>query len=139
MNFLGILQKGLKIAPPEAPTTGHMFGKGIYFSDSFQKSFNYTTGTTRILLLCEVALGKIAELYQATELLKATQGFDSVHGVGLNFPDPNKDVVISNGMILPLGNIIKRTDLTNQIVLNQNEYIVYEEDRVKIRYMVCIN
>jgi poly [ADP-ribose] polymerase len=34
-NFMGILAGGLKIAPPEAPTTGYMFGKGIYFADMF--------------------------------------------------------------------------------------------------------
>ncbi|XP_075147428.1 poly [ADP-ribose] polymerase-like [Haematobia irritans] len=27
-NFAGILSHGLKIAPPEAPVTGYMFGKG---------------------------------------------------------------------------------------------------------------
>ena len=27
-NFVGILSQGLRIAPPEAPITGHMFGKG---------------------------------------------------------------------------------------------------------------
>jgi poly [ADP-ribose] polymerase len=27
-NFVGILSQGLRIAPPEAPKTGYMFGKG---------------------------------------------------------------------------------------------------------------
>lgn len=27
-NFVGILSQGLRIAPPEAPSTGYMFGKG---------------------------------------------------------------------------------------------------------------
>lgn len=31
-NFVGILSNGLKIAPPEAPVTGYMFGKGLYLS-----------------------------------------------------------------------------------------------------------
>ena len=29
-NFAGILGQGLRIAPPEAPVTGYMFGKGVY-------------------------------------------------------------------------------------------------------------
>jgi hypothetical protein len=37
-NFLGILGQGLRIAPPEAPTSGYMFGKGIYFADLFRKA-----------------------------------------------------------------------------------------------------
>jgi Poly(ADP-ribose) polymerase catalytic domain len=33
--------QGLKVAPPEAPTTGYMFGKGVYFADMSSKSANY--------------------------------------------------------------------------------------------------
>jgi len=40
-NFMGIIAKGLKVAPPEAPATGYMFGKGIYLSDMFTKAHNY--------------------------------------------------------------------------------------------------
>jgi len=40
-NFVGILNQGCRIAPPEAPTTGYMFGKGIYFADVASKSANY--------------------------------------------------------------------------------------------------
>merc|ERR1740129_1509098 len=32
-NWSGILSQGLRIAPPEAPVTGYMFGKGLYFSN----------------------------------------------------------------------------------------------------------
>lgn len=49
---------GLRIAPPEAPVTGYMFGKGVYFADMFSKSANYcfASRTVRdgVLLLCEV-------------------------------------------------------------------------------------
>jgi hypothetical protein len=40
-NYAGILSQGLRIAPPEAPVTGYMFGKGIYFADMVSKSANY--------------------------------------------------------------------------------------------------
>ena len=59
---LCILQ-GLRIAPPEAPVTGYMFGKGIYFADMVTKSANYCctsrSNNTGLLLLCEVALGNM--------------------------------------------------------------------------------
>lgn len=32
-NYVGILSQGLRIAPPEAPSTGYLFGKGVYFAD----------------------------------------------------------------------------------------------------------
>lgn len=40
-NFVGILSQGLRIAPPEAPSTGYNYGKGIYLADQFVKSCNY--------------------------------------------------------------------------------------------------
>ena len=59
---MGILSEGLRIAPPEAPVTGYMFGKGVYFADVPSKSANYCHASPEnpegILLLCEVALGK---------------------------------------------------------------------------------
>jgi poly [ADP-ribose] polymerase len=60
---VGILSQGLRIAPKEAPSTGYMFGKGVYFSDVASKSANYCGATSDfpygLLLLCEVALGNV--------------------------------------------------------------------------------
>ena len=62
-NYAGILSQGLRIAPPEAPVTGYMFGKGIYFADMVSKSANYCFATPDnsrgLLLLGEVALGNM--------------------------------------------------------------------------------
>lgn len=38
LNYVGILSEGLRIAPPDAPVSGYMFGKGIYFTDVPSKS-----------------------------------------------------------------------------------------------------
>ena len=55
-NYVGILSKGLRIAPPEAPVTGYMFGKGVYFADMVSKSANYCHTSKRsnrgLMLLC---------------------------------------------------------------------------------------
>jgi len=55
--------QGLRIAPPEAPATGYMFGKGIYFADMVSKSANYCftspANSVGLMLLCEVALGNM--------------------------------------------------------------------------------
>jgi len=55
--------QGLRIAPPEAPVTGYMFGKGIYFADMVSKSANYCftshVNSVGLMLLCEVALGNM--------------------------------------------------------------------------------
>lgn len=60
-NFGGILSQGLRIAPPEAPVNGYMFGKGVYLADMSSKSANYcvphVSNDTALLLLCETELG----------------------------------------------------------------------------------
>jgi poly [ADP-ribose] polymerase len=60
-NFGGILSQGSRIAPPEAPVSGYMFGKGIYLADMSSKSANYCCPHISyghaLLLLCEAELG----------------------------------------------------------------------------------
>lgn len=56
-NFVGILSQGLRIAPPEAPVSGYLFGKGIYLADMAQKSIHYCRShgsDTALILLIEV-------------------------------------------------------------------------------------
>lgn len=57
-NFVGILSQGLRIAPPEAPVSGYLFGKGIYLADMIDKSAHYCRSygsDTALCLLVEVA------------------------------------------------------------------------------------
>lgn len=56
-NYIGILSNGLKIAPPEAPVTGYMFGKGSYslfgsFSSSYEIAYIWFLLHTIRYLLC---------------------------------------------------------------------------------------
>jgi len=84
-NFLGILSEGLRIAPASASVSGHAFGKGIYFSDMFAKSYPYCHGISNessFLLLCEVALGKMDEQFSFKYMEQPPEGFDSVVGLG---------------------------------------------------------
>ena len=57
-NLCHVNLPGLRIAPPEAPATGYMFGKGVYFADMFSNSADYCNAspaaTAGVLLLCEV-------------------------------------------------------------------------------------
>ena len=68
-NYGGILSQGLRIAPPEAPVSGYMFGKGVYLADMSSKSANYccsgSSGGHALLLLCEAELG--TPLYELTD------------------------------------------------------------------------
>lgn len=91
-NYVGIISQGLRIAPPEAPVTGYMFGKGIYFADMVSKSANYCGTSVNnpigCILLCDVALGVPNELtqadYNANELPPGTH---STKGTGKTAPN----------------------------------------------------
>jgi poly [ADP-ribose] polymerase 2/3/4 len=98
-NYGGILSKGLRIAPPEAPPSGYMFGKGIYLADMSSKSANYCfadhSGKTGLLLLCEAELGKpMLELtagdYMAGQLASEA-GAMTTWGKGMTAPLAWKD------------------------------------------------
>ncbi|KAL9435647.1 hypothetical protein AB3S75_021841 [Citrus x aurantiifolia] len=107
-NWTGILSQGLRIAPPEAPATGYMFGKGVYFADMFSKSANYCyappSATAGVLLLCEVALGDMSELLDANyDADKLPDGKLSTKGVGQTAPDPLEAETLEDGVIVPLG------------------------------------
>ncbi|BFZ12172.1 hypothetical protein BsWGS_15210 [Bradybaena similaris] len=137
-NFAGILSQGLRIAPPEAPVTGYMFGKGVYFADMVSKSANYCrttkTDNTGVLLLCDVALGDMYELTHAEHVSKLPKGKHSTKGIGKVCPDPAQAYVTSDGVTIPLGPGVDSgvTDTS----LQYNEFIVYDTAQVNIKYLL---
>lgn len=140
-NWTGILSQGLRIAPPEAPVTGYMFGKGVYFADMFSKSANYcyptSTSADGVLLLCEVALGDMAELltskYDADRL---PEGKLSTKGVGATAPDYSKAQKLEDGLIVPLAKPKKNSGIKGHLLYN--EYIVYNVEQIRMRYVVNV-
>jgi len=136
-NFAGILSQGLRIAPPEAPVTGYMFGKGIYFADMVSKSANYCctnrTNNTGLLLLCDVALGNMYERTKADYIEKLPAGFHSTKGVGKTAPNPEEFDQI-DGCKVPLGKSLK--DTTKKTDLLYNEFIVYDVAQVQSKYLL---
>uniref|UniRef100_A0A3Q3B584 Poly [ADP-ribose] polymerase n=1 Tax=Kryptolebias marmoratus TaxID=37003 RepID=A0A3Q3B584_KRYMA len=142
-NWVGILSKGLRVAPPEAPVTGYMFGKGIYFADMSSKSANYCfanqSNHVGLLLLCEVALGDCNELLDADyEANNLPAGKHSTKGLGQTGPDPRNAVQL-NGAAVPMGPAVKTgAGKTNGYSLLYNEFIVYNPAQVRMRYLLRI-
>jgi len=140
-NWAGILGQGLRIAPPEAPVTGYMFGKGVYFADMSSKSANYCftsrSHNTGLLLLCEVSLGKPNKLlnadYNASSLPKGCQ---SVQGLGRVEPSKLEEV---GGAKLAMGPP-KNTKVDNKggYTLQYNEFIVYNTNQIKMKYLARV-
>ena len=139
-NFVGILSHGLKIAPPEAPVTGYMFGKGIYFADMVSKSANYCCtsrlNSTGLMLLSEVALGDMMECKQAKYVTKLPNDKHSVKGCGKTYPNPNEAHVREDGVHIPLGKAITDTKLASSLLYN--EFIVYDIAQVNVQYLFRI-
>ncbi|ORX89903.1 PARP-domain-containing protein [Basidiobolus meristosporus CBS 931.73] len=149
-NYLGILSQGLRVAPVEAPCTGYMFGKGVYFADMFDKSVGYSindSNATRgysCLLLCEVALGDMFEATEAKYMESAPDGFLSTKGLGRYGPDFRKALHDNDGLIIPQGPVIERAAKLDskkrkiEFSLNHNEYIVYNVDQIRLKYIVLV-
>ena len=151
-NLIGIFSNGLKIAPPEAPMTGYLFGKGIYLADMYEKSINYCDIFTdknskknySYILLCEAALGEIYETsnnnLDVENLPFLKEGYNSLKSVSYRGPDLKKNFICNNGIIIPLGNIInyQKGININQYITQNPEYIIYDVSQIKIRYIVQI-
>ncbi|XP_044873903.1 protein mono-ADP-ribosyltransferase PARP4 isoform X1 [Mauremys mutica] len=120
-NFVGILSRGLLL--PKIVVEDHgmertdigNLGSGIYFSDSISTSTKYSLPSemdgTRLLAVCNVALGTCLDLYKKDlSLTNAPAGYDSVHGV-------RKTANISSDF-------------------EDDEFVVYKTCQVKMRYIV---
>ncbi|NXC42205.1 PARP4 polymerase, partial [Penelope pileata] len=120
-NFMGILSRGLLM--PKVVVEDHgvertdigNLGSGIYFSDSISASIKYSSPSemdgTRLLAVCDVALGSCLDLYERDFSLNAAPSdYDSVHGVR------------------------KTADVSSDF--EDDEFVVYNTAQVKIRYVV---
>lgn len=138
-NFVGILNQGLRIAPPEAPVTGYMFGKGVYFADLVSKSAQYCYVDKKdpvgLMLLSEVALGEMCELKKATYMEKPPKGKHSTKGLGKTVPLESefakwRDVTVPCGK--PVPSSVRASELM------YNEYIVYNTAQVKMQFLLKV-
>ena len=144
-NWCGILSTGLRIAPPEAPVTGYMFGKGVYFADMVSKSANYCFATSAnpdgVLLLSEVSLGtpyeKLRAEYEADASCRRA-GKGHTWGKGKTAPDPAgaRTLPGDGGLKVPMGKG-KPTDQDGSSLL-YNEFIVYDTQQIKQKYVLRV-
>ncbi|XP_066225211.1 protein mono-ADP-ribosyltransferase PARP4 [Saccopteryx leptura] len=123
-SFVGILSRGL-LLPKVVEDRGVKrtdignLGSGIYFSNSLSTSIKYShpgqTDGTRLVVICDVALGKCMDLHKRdSSLTEAPPGYDSVHGV----PET----------------------ATGTTDFEDDEFVVYRTNQVKMKYIVkfCI-
>ncbi|XP_059175605.1 poly [ADP-ribose] polymerase tankyrase-like [Physella acuta] len=138
-NLLSILNRGLLVAPPEARMSGWAYGKGIYLSDSFNKSASYVWSDSgnMYMLLCEVALGEIKDYYKEQRAGNAQKNSDKSYNsvVVQSHPycfSPSDWFILPSGVSIAQ-NSSQASHITNSIM---TEYIVSDPAQVCLRYLV---
>ncbi|KAK4482324.1 hypothetical protein RD792_009477 [Penstemon davidsonii] len=139
-NFIGILSQGLRIAPPEAPATGYMFGKGLYFADLVSKSAQYCFTDRKnpvgLMLLSEVALGEVYELTKSKYMDKPPKGKHSTKGLGKKVPLESEHVKWKDDIVVPCGKPVASNVRASELMYN--EYIVYDTAQVKMQFLLKV-
>ncbi|KNA14275.1 hypothetical protein SOVF_108920 isoform A [Spinacia oleracea] len=139
-NFVGILSQGLRIAPPEAPATGYMFGKGVYFADLVSKSAQYCYTDRKnpvgLMLLSEVALGQVHELKKAQYMDKPPRGKHSTKGLGKKVPNEAGYAKWRDEVVVPCGKPVDSKVKASELMYN--EYIVYDTAQVKMQFLLKV-
>ena len=73
-NMLGILSKGLLIAPFESEISGNKYGNGIYLSNSFKKSSYYCSGgSKKYVLLVDTFLDKVYKESETNKFINSKE------------------------------------------------------------------
>lgn len=147
-NLMGIFYNGLRIAPSEGGYNGSNLGKGIYFSDAFQRSIPFSShfncdfkNKPSYIMLCEVALGKMFKGDTKEIAKEMPADCQSVKGQGRKVHNKNQRVYLSNGCMVPIGDFVdsKKASRDQRKMWNYfeyNEFAVYDPSQVKIRYLL---
>ena len=145
VNWCSIIKNGLLLDPSKLGVriTGKMFGYGIYWANAISKSFNYcgadSTNNTAVVAVGEVALGEIYEQYNANYNLSQAHldSFkkNSTHGKGETAPS---DITVIDGVGIPNGKLVKVNDPTKKCTLLYDEFIIYNANQYKIKYLIVI-
>lgn len=135
-----ILSSGLRIMPH----SGGRVGKGLYLASECSKSQGYTSPSYSrkigCMFLAEAALGKEFDLLEDdSSLVKAPNGFDSVVARGHQTP-PKYEPIAFDGheVLLPTGKP-KQMAQYAQSSFSQDEYLVYREEQVRLRYVLSVD
>jgi len=136
-NYVGILNQGLRIAPPEAPTTGYLFGKGLYFADRIQKSSPFCHPTKEnpigLLLLADTVIGEPYKVKKPEYMDRPPEGKNSTLVLAKTVPDPTKDEIGEDKVIIPTGPGVPSGE--KDVFLEDQEYVVYTKQS-QIKFLV---
>ena len=137
----------MRIDHRENNRTGSALGEGLYFTDQFHKAFAYsrndaydsysavTNKASKLVLICQVALGKEFKTTQYQQLKYLDKKFSSVVLEARSVPDKTKDVMMEDGFTIPQGQVV---DSYGGSYVDASEYCIYRPRQVKLMYVVQI-
>eukprot|EP00177_Eucheuma_denticulatum_P001083 GFKZ01001975.1.p1 GENE.GFKZ01001975.1~~GFKZ01001975.1.p1 ORF type:complete len:974 (+),score=144.25 GFKZ01001975.1:40-2922(+) len=134
-----ILSTGLRIMPH----SGGRVGKGIYLASENGKSQDYTTPASRqrigCMFLAQAALGTICEIQQGdSSLTKPPVGYNSIRACGRQAPSELSDLKFGPQVVqVPVGVPVDNPYTANSDFF-QDEFLVYNEAQVRIRYVITV-
>ncbi|KNC47884.1 poly polymerase family [Thecamonas trahens ATCC 50062] len=134
-----ILKSGLRIMP----SAGGRVGKSLYHASMAQKSAQYIRTAPDgegFFFLDEVVMGRTSELLADDWSLRAPpSGYDSIRAMGTIEPDPKDDVVLDldgHSVRVPAGK--PKSTKYSSSRFHHSEYCVFDETRVRIRYLIKV-
>jgi len=139
-----ICSSGMRIMPH----SGGRVGAGIYLADESNKSGHYVVpgpDGSGVMLLAEACLGTpkliVKDSSTAQRYKVAPKGTDSVQAVGRSFPDPQgtEEVEIDGKTLLFETGSPSLQLKKGSSHFYQNEFLVYKESQVRLRYVVRIS
>ena len=148
-NLIGIFSEGITLPNTPFPHKGNTYVRGIYFTDNYRRSSIYSEKIENkknknkkfYVLLCEVALGDILCKNQGIDLddldfLK--NGYNSLKSISEKGPNPDQNLIFDDGIIIPCGDIIDYNNNNIQFKSLVPEYIIYNEEQIKLRYIISL-
>lgn len=137
-NFASLMSQGLQLPASDAPSSSYMFGRGVYFHDTFSKSilqcFPHLSNGVCYVLACEVALGSPNKMFHA-DYMASSLPLDShsTLGCGRTGPVPEKKEEVDgvSMMVGPVGDTQYKSSM-----MQFNEYVVYNNNQIRMKYLI---
>jgi poly [ADP-ribose] polymerase len=139
-NVLGILNKGLLIAPIEAESSGNKYGNGIYLSDSFDKALDYCSGNKMYVLVVDTFLDKPFKIseknrFKDVKTLKKNRFNCLINDTKVHITEER--IYFINGTSVPISIIEEKSPKDKNYYYDyEPEYVIYDTKLVNVKYII---
>ena len=139
-NVLGILSKGLIIAPIEAESSGNRYGSGIYLSDQFNKALDYCSGEKKYVLVVDTFLDKPFKIgknnkFKGIKNLKKNKYNCLINNTRVHIT--GERIYLINGTSVPTSIVQEKNDGGHYYDYDyDSEYVIYDSKFVNVKYII---